>query len=349
MSYQEKLDAALVHIREHNGVVGENNPGYVDENKFVQSLKVFGAHSEEDLHGLSWSQIIKILTPALVKDPSLPEPEGLAKKIATSWRSNSESKNTSGDKVISAHVSSKKAHKMSPRELIEAFDPEEPDSPVGNRLSSISKKHPFLIYSKGRIVDVDASLALLMEVKQGFPPRKTYEGKRVYNVGQLPESYAEENPLYPGRPLRPDGSCDQLNRSWAGVCTEIRQFVRVMIECGEFRISSREDGHYILDIITTEQDPLNLLKERYQEAAIQYEDRKNKNSLPNLLVSLTVNPAMEEPANPFDQGKRVQWFAPPNPAYNYYGNTADRSTLNEELAKMGPLHHYYVNSTTFKK
>jgi len=342
MAYQEKLDAALAHIREHNDAVGEGNPGYVDENKFVQSLKAFGAHTEDALQGLSWSQILKVLAPATTRDSDLPEPEGLAKNIATSWRPPKEGKKEeAGDQPVPAYVSSKKAHRMSPRELLEAFDPEEPDSPVGTRLRSLSKGHPFLVYSQGRIVDIEASLILLMEVKQGYPPRQTYEGKRVHNIGDLPDAYAEENPLYPGRPLRPDGSCDQLNRSWAGISTEVRQFVRVMIESGDYSMTQREDGHYILDMITTASDPMKTLRERYQEASVQFDDRQKRNDLPNLLVTLSPSPIpvnQADPASggaggPFDDGKRVQWFQPPNPVSNYYGNTADRSTSNLEWAQ----------------
>jgi hypothetical protein len=339
MSYQEKLDAALALIREHNDAVGEGNPGYVDEEKFIQSLKAFGSTAEDDLKGLSWAQILKVIAPALTKDPDMPEPEGLAKKIATSWRPPKDGQAPSeGDAPAPAYVSAKKARRMSPRELIEAFDPEEPDSDVGKRLRSLSKGQPFLVYSQGRVVDVEASLTLLLEVKQNFPPRKTYEGKRVYNIGDLPDAYAEENPLYPGRPLRPDGSCDQLNRSWAGISTEIRQFVRVMLECRVYTVSCLEDGHYILDLIVNNDDPLKTLRERYQDATVEFDDRQKRNDLPNLLVTLT--PSAPDPVDysdgvkgtpgPFEDGKRVAWFAAPDPASNYYSNTADRSTANRE-------------------
>ncbi len=337
MAYQDKIDAALALVREHNDVVGDGNtPGHVDENKFVQGLKAFGATSEDDLSSLSWEKITDLLVPATTGVQI--KPEGLARKIAKSWRG--EGIEPKEDAATPVYVSDKKAGRMTPRELLEAFDPEEPGSAVGKRLKSLSKGQPFLVYQQGRIVDVDASHTLLMEVKQGYPPRATFASKRVFKIGDLPEAYAEENPLYPRRPLRPDGSCDQLNRSWAGIPTEVRQFVRVMIECGDYKMTQREDGHYLLDLITIESDPLKVLRERYQEAAVQFDDRQKRNDLPNLLVTLTpspspasVDPVAGGTASPFEQGKRVQWFAPPTPVSNYYGNTADRGTLNAQWAK----------------
>jgi hypothetical protein len=325
MAYQTKLDAALALIREHNSVVGDA-PGQVDEEKFVKALKAYGAVSEEDLSGLSWEKITDILVP-VTKDCQV-RPEGLARKISKIWRDKEDSK---PENAGATYVSEKKASRMTPRELVAAFDPEEPDSPVGKRLSSLSKGHAFLVYQQGRVVDVDASYTLLMEVKQGYPPRTTYQGKRVHNIGDLPEAYAEENPLYPGRPLRPDGSCDQLNRSWAGITVEVRQFVRVMLDCGEYRVTCREDGHYILDLITGSSDPMRTLRERYQEAAVRFDDRRKRNDLPNLLVTLTTVPVAGKQrgvARPFEGGKRVEWFAPPSPVSNYYCNSEDRSTLN---------------------
>lgn len=310
MSYQEKIDAILAIIREHNDAVGKDNPGYVDEEKFIKSLKAFGATSEQDLSSLSWEKITDLLVPSTIEGNVI-KPEGLARKISKNWRGSKTEESSAP-----VYVSSKKATRMSPRELLEAFDPEEPDSAAGKRLKSLSKNQPFLIYKQGRIVDVNASLTLLMEVKQGYPARQVYEQKKVYAIGELPEAYAEENPLYPGRPLRPDGSCDQLNRSWDGISTEIRQFVRVMLECKDYKMATRENGHYILDLITTNKDALSLLKDRYQNATVQFEERKNTNSLPSLLVPLSSQGGKK--INPFDKGMKVEWYAPPTLNSNFY-------------------------------
>ena len=43
MSYQDKVDAALTVIKQHNSVVGEAKPGFVQPDDFIQSLKAFGA------------------------------------------------------------------------------------------------------------------------------------------------------------------------------------------------------------------------------------------------------------------------------------------------------------------
>jgi hypothetical protein len=196
--YEDRMDAALSAIRQHNDAIGVDKPGYLNPDDLIACIKASGGTSEERLSALSHEDILACM-PA---GPNGVKPRVLAKELATIFR---------GDKVDENRpISSKKADRMTPQELLEAFDPEDPTNSVGIRLSQISKNQPFLIYSDGRILDTKSSLILLQELKSGYSGRPDYEVngeiKKTYCVGDIPDNYVDENPIYVGRPLRPDGT-----------------------------------------------------------------------------------------------------------------------------------------------
>lgn len=331
MSYQEKIAAALAAINAHNVANGAESAARVDDQKFAQSVIATGAITEDDLRDyLSREKVLKILVSCLPEGSTV-EPSVLAAKVTDVLRGKKESDAVSAtDDGGGKYVSSKKAHRMSHRELIECFDPDELDSPVAVRLRALSKGEPFLVYSQGRTVNIDVSVGLLAEIKAGHSGRTivTVNGdpKEVYRIGELPAecAEAEENPLYINRPLRPDGTCDQLNRSWAGVAFEVRQFLRILLEERPTIISRVEDAHHYLDLVINTPEPMKILRQRYADIAIQFDKRKRLGTLPRLLIELRTMGKAEIHDRPFEDGKLVQWVAPPSPTSNYY-LTAERA------------------------
>ena len=323
MTTQLKYDSALALIQEHNKVIINDpsgvesgqmggKPGTIDTEKFLLNLKSYGAINEEDLKKLSYEDILVCLKPAINHGGEI-EPRLLAKKIATVFRETIEEV-----PEIPKNLSSKKAEKLTPKELVDTFDPEDIDNPVGKRLQTVSKGEPFVVYKDGHEVDRQVTYSLLTELRQGYSPRNivTVDGipKPIYKLGQLPDNDVDENPVFPDRPLRPDGTCDQTNRSWAGISDEIRQFVRLIFKSGEMSVSSK-DAHYILDFILGAEDPMFQLMTRFPKVYTQFNEAKRKGTLPRLKVVLG---GPQGAANrPFEQGKQVVWVAAPVTA-NYY-------------------------------
>lgn len=332
--YQDKIDAAIALIKLQNDVIGQGKAGYIDVEKFTNLLKAYGAVTEDDLKKLSWENILDILNPAFDPKPEV-LPKLLAEKLANIFRDKT-GEYVSEDKK--RPVSSKKAERMTPRELVECFDPEESDSPIGMRLKSISRGEPFIVFAQGRLLDIESTFKLLMEVKQGYSGVVTTNVngniKPVYKLGQLPDAYAEENPLYPGRPLRPDGTCDQTGRSWAGVDLKIRQFIRLAIE--QKVIPQTIDGaHNTLDL-ALQPDALIKLRQRYAAISVKFDELEQLGQLPRLQISLLTQKEAQKgvPARPFDDGKRVEWITPGtgNPYANYYV-ASNSGTLSNYIAK----------------
>lgn len=294
MTIQEMYDAASAVISEHNSVVGGcgASPARIDESKFLDNIKASGGTNLDRLKALSYEDIL-----ACMQISSSIKPIAIAKDIAKIFRGKEESK------TENRPVSAKKADKMTFLELVQSYDPEE-DNGVSKRLKEISRGEPFIVFSSGRTVNVDLTFKLLQEVKQGYEGRKSTdvngEPQEVYAVGNLPDNFVDENPLYRNRPLRPDGTCDQTGRSWNGVPMNVRQLVRLAMETGELEVTI-DKANDVLDLVMGD-DPWKKLVSRYRKAAIDFKRFETMGKLP--LLKLTLNKGGSEGKNPFQQGRR---------------------------------------------
>ncbi len=309
MTVQEMFDAALAAITEHNSVVGEGKSGYVNDVKqFAETIKAAGGTTVERLKSLSYEDILSFMAVEGKVKPIF-----LAKDIAKIFRG----KEDSAVSHEGRPVTSKKADKMSLRELVEHYDPEEATNPVGKRLKEISGGQKFIVFVAGRTVDVDTTFKLLDEVKKGYPERDSIdvggEIKEVHPVGAVPDNFVDENPLYRNRPLRPDGTCDQTNRSWNGVSIRVRQLIRVAMDIGALKDVSIEKVHDIMDMVVAG-DAFEKFSRRYHAAAVEFKKLEGVGKLPTLKLVLKADKGAGRSNRPFENAKKVEWVAPPSEA-----------------------------------
>ena len=313
MTYQDRLDGVIAEIEEHNKVVGEGNPGYVDPQKFLSCLKAqLSTATEESLNGMRYENVAACLPVDCVPTNLKPKDIPFVKSLARVLRGKNEEETPVG--AEKRYVGNRTAARMTVKELVENFDPEDTDSAVTKRLKGMAKKNAFIVFEAGRVVDVKTTLSLLQEIKQNFPSRAniTVDGKvkRVYKIGILPDSYADENPLYHGRPLLPLGStCDQTQRSWEGVSMDIRQLIYIAVLKREIKVT-RETANDILDIVHTATNPFLKLKERYRGSALTFDELSDLANLPKLKISLNPSEGGDVSTNPFDRKltrKKVDW------------------------------------------
>jgi hypothetical protein len=212
-------------------------------------------------------------------------PKLIAKQVAEIYRRKPDTKDANGP--VSYH-SDKAASRMTTKQLVESYDPKEPDNAVGKRLKEISKGQRFLIFDKNAAVDVENSIKLLEELRMSFPEREifTIGGVvfKLYRVGDRVDDWVEENPLYPGRPLRPDGTCDQLNRSWDGVPLEVRQLVRVV---SDHNTGNMDNFHDWMDWALSDTKRFSV---RFPKQVALYEELKANGGLPKLRIKLSAIP-----------------------------------------------------------
>lgn len=269
MSYADKIAQAMEAITKHNEGVGTEE--VVDIDDFIGRLKRVGGTSDARLRRSSWEDLEGLGLPLL-----------LAKEIAEIFRKGEAAPRR-------PVVTERQAQAMSPEELLERYDPRDPDNFVGKRLKDLSKGQPFIVFNTDGTVNREASVQLLQEIRNGYPARETFavEGRpqKIYRVGERPEELANENPLYPGRALRPNGDCDQTNRSWNGVTDPVRILVYLAVtRTREIRIAQIDDAHRILDQVMSG-DAEAAIRQRNPQASILYDDLASKGNLPSLKVA----------------------------------------------------------------
>jgi len=303
MSLDDRYGAVSTALQEHVRVLGEGNVNTFDANEVLNNIKSLGGNLES-LKRLRYEDILECFPNTLKVKPIL-----LAKQVTHLLRN--ENEETTPAKV---YVSTKKADKMTVAELVAAFaaNLENLDSPVVKRLTEISKGFKFVVYQDDGSVNIDKTVEILKEIQKGYPGRDTVtvdgDVRAVYKITDLPDAFADENPLYPGRPLRPDGTCDQTGRSWAGIDLKIRQLVRLALESHELNVTENgglDRAHNLIDLCM-DNDALKKLRVRYKQAAVRFDELVKLNKLPNLIMPLRL---VKEGVfgGPFSDKKKVEF------------------------------------------
>lgn len=290
MSYNDKVESARTILIEHNTNIGEGEEGKVDIDKFFSKLKASGGTTESSLSECTWEDL---------EDCGLPKI--LARKIANLFRRKETSVSTTTE-----YLSPKKADRLPLGEMVAYLDPEDATNAVARRIKEVVGQNPFMVFKNGRILDVENTKKLLLDIKAGYPPVSVIkvdgEIKKVYKLGELPDNFAEENPLYPGRPLR-NGECDQTGRSWTGVPLSVRQLVRLVLLVV---YKNKEDFDVVHNLIqlAVSPDAEKVIRDRYRQAAMEYDKLAELGNLPNLKVKLGKN----SPYNcSLSGGTKVNW------------------------------------------
>jgi len=327
--YQERLDAAVHLLDEHNKSFAKGSPAIINPKKFINTVKEAGGTNLERLAGFSHEDITECMDHSYTKPDSVAvKPRVLVKEIAKIFRGKDEVVSADPLQRIANAVSgirvdkNKKISEMSLFDLVSSYDPADPMSKVGDRLKTLSRNQKFIVFTDDKTMNYFTTLKLLEEVMLGFDGRNTMvvdgQVKEVYKVGDRPSQFWDENPVYHGTPLRPDGTCDKTGKNWTGVPLCIRQLVYLAVGTREI---DPTDGNIfsIIDLAlmtkiggnhTMQFEGNSELWTRYQRAALKYEQLKNTGSLPALKVSLR---PFSEPAHwnkaghPIKNGQPVNW------------------------------------------
>jgi hypothetical protein len=280
MSHKDKLASVRALIEAHNSSV-ESEAHKVRIEDFEKKLQGLGATSEAALAECTWEDLMECGLPKL-----------LARTAASEFRKQAKpgTSSTAGGDDSPSFLSHKKVDRMNYEELIGRYRPDEDDL-VAKKLTEISGSKPFIVLTAG-VVNVAESLKFLLELRKGFPARDVAlvgdRPVRVLKVGERPLDLVDENPLYPGRALRPDGTCDQTNRSWEGVRLKVRQLLWVGVS--ETKDVLLVDGvltltgaHILMDLAMN--DKVNLFH-RFTKAALRLEELENLGRAPTLKVAL---------------------------------------------------------------
>jgi hypothetical protein len=268
MSHKDKLSSALALIQTHNNAI-EDKADHVDPDVFQKKLKALGGTTEEALQECTWEDLENCGLPRI-----------LARKVATIFRA--------AAKIDPEYVSPKKASAMAALYLIQQYNPDEPDSVIAKELNTRVNGKKFVVFNSGGSVNVEKTSELYNEIQKRWPERDFIEidglARRVFRVGEGKTDLADESPIYSGRALRPDGTDDQLGRSWDGVSQSIRQLIYVAVNhTGEIGRTNKE-AHDTLDMALLA-DGEKKLRQRCQKATVLLQELIEQGNAPKLKIN----------------------------------------------------------------
>ena len=283
MSYDTKISSAQRVIEQHNA----NADTQIDFQKFTKKLMELGGSSDEALMAASWEDL---------QDCGLPKI--MARRLTYLFRQNSDEENGK-----STYISEKKVAGLSYKELLERYNPKDIKNPVGKRLKDLSDGKKCVVFYDNGKVNVEETVKLLEDILNGleevgiaFVNNRPFP---VYSIGERPDFYVEENPIYQGRPLRFNETCDQTGRSWSGVVTEIRQFLWMAVDLGELVIGTVADAHSILDRVLSKDCSLDSLRAKYPQTSVKFDAISKIGSLPLLKIKVGGKEDCSGSNNPF--------------------------------------------------
>ncbi|MFA6215825.1 MAG: hypothetical protein WC768_04630 [Patescibacteria group bacterium] len=289
MSYQKKLERAEAIVAEHNESAGDE--GKVDWESFLAKLKGTGGTTEATLNSCTWEDLQECGLPKM-----------LARAVAKVFRT----EEGEGKKTL---ITVNKAQAMPVAELVEHYDPREADNPVGKRLAEITKDQPCIVFNADGTVNVEASTQLVNELRDNLPARETFvvDGRpqKVFRIGERPDQVADENPLWPGRMLRPNGDCDQTNRSWTGVPDEVRALIYLArTETNELNSVGVMEANAVLDLATGD-NAADKIRQHFPKASVKYDELKAIGNLPSLKLARTGSSGSSAANQPFTHRNRI--------------------------------------------
>jgi hypothetical protein len=186
-------------------------------------------------------------------------------------------------------------------QLLRLYDPAKPSDPVTQALKGRFGSAPLIAFRETGEIALQETLDYASGLEQNFPPQETImvDGAlaRLYAVGIKPDAMVDEDPLFPGRPLR-NGISVVNNRNWSKVDFKTRQLCRIIVNRGDVDPDNRDAT---LRLVERAQAGFVTLKEVYPEAHLEFRDAERQTKLPSLKISLT---DAVKPNNPFGVPRR---------------------------------------------
>jgi len=189
--------------------------------------------------------------------------------------------------------------------LIEDYNPDKPTHPITIELKKrFEDKHVIAFKPDSKVVDVEATANYIADVEQGYVEEETIEVDgilvRLYCIGEIPNQLIDEDPLFPGKPLKRGRSV--VNRiNWSNIDEDTRRLCRIIVEEGSIDEDSRSE---VRELAKLASEGLKAVGEVYPEAYLEYRERKEKDDLPKLRLTLQEANGNGKSNNPFGVSNR---------------------------------------------
>ena len=310
MTLQDKLARTRALLQAHNdrlraesaanmpeGVAG-NSKAFEDSllkiDDFFKKLTGLGGSTEDTLAEATWEDLESCGLPRI-----------LARKVATIFRGEQQ---VSGPVVPQRVIMENqdpdvKAKAMTPSELIIAYNPKYPKSPIGERLKTLSESKKFLVFKDDNTIDCGLSHRLFDELDDHGELDVVDIGNGnyvpVFAVGDRPGRTAMEHPLFPNTALRngvSDCGCD-----WSTVNERINQTLYLAVtETHEIDMSKDHEAD-LYELAVSSQGLIRLNRRCIKAASLWSALPVKKR--PALVVEIEKASGSVAKDNPFNLGK----------------------------------------------
>ena len=185
-------------------------------------------------------------------------------------------------KIVETMNANKPLGQWTDEELLENYGPDISSSII-DELHRRSKGRRFIMFKNEAegIIDLEASLRMLKEARKRETPvhyKLSDSLKRTFIAGEFPSQVFYECPLHQGVLLF-DGYCDKCGHTWEAVDYEVRQFVRIIVGCGE---EPKENASVRQLINDARNGGIKSLSEDYPKSFVEFLDRQERDNLPSL-------------------------------------------------------------------
>jgi len=185
-------------------------------------------------------------------------------------------------------------------ELIPLYNPTKKNAIYNTLIKRFNDKKVIAFKPDSNIVAVEETINYITDLNDGYPEEDSIEvdGElvRLYPVGVLPDQTVEEDPLFPGSPLKRGRSLN--NRiNWSSVNHETRQLFRILLNEKEIDPNDR------VRISELVKQHVSSLKELFQDAYLVFKELKKKDELPKLVMPID-EATTSKLNNPFGVNRR---------------------------------------------
>jgi len=172
-----------------------------------------------------------------------------------------------------------------PAQLFKLYDPSLPGDPITNALKKRFGDKKVVAFKETGEVAVDETVAYVNDLEQSFPEQDAImvDGSlsRLWPVGVKPDMQLEEDPLFPGQPLRQSRSIVN-HRNWSKVEHKARQLCRIILDRSEV---NPRDTDAVLRLIERAEQGFDKLKVAYPAAELNFKELAKEDQLPRLKIS----------------------------------------------------------------
>lgn len=170
--------------------------------------------------------------------------------------------------------------------LIRLYDPSKATDPVTNALKKRFGEKKIIAFKDTGEVAVAESVAYIADLEQSFPEQEAIEVDgsltRLWPIGIKPDMQLDEDPLFPGSPLRQNRSVIN-HRNWSKVEHKTRQLCRIVLDRSEV---NPRDPDAVLRLIERAEQGFDKLKVAYPAAELDFKEMAKKDELPKLKVNV---------------------------------------------------------------